>query len=51
LLYSIVNITVISVIKKRSIEKINKKIKNSKAVIIPLLSLAGIPPLLGFFPK
>lgn len=54
-LYSIVFLTLINILIKFNINKISQNLlirKTSKITIfISILSLGGIPPLLGFFPK
>lgn len=55
LIYSLVLIRIVKICKQRQlislIQKINNSTNNKIQIILVILSLAGIPPLLGFFPK
>jgi len=50
-IYSIISVIIINVIKKNNSFKLFDQKKNIKKLFIIILSLAGIPPLLGFLPK
>jgi NADH:ubiquinone oxidoreductase subunit 2 (subunit N) len=53
LVYSFISLILILFLIKRNIKNLNlnyRKIEN-KLIIILMLSIAGIPPLLGFLPK